>query len=152
MKIPVIQGNTFLKDHTFAAAKESYESQSGKVYTMTMIETILHNPFPIKECPGNNTYAINTEQDCVFYKDDRFELIVDARGFKRKHIICKIKKNSITITGNDKLKAIFASWVTANKRKLKRSYRLPKNVNPANSTCALSLEGILVLTAPWDRN
>ncbi|KAL3281070.1 hypothetical protein HHI36_004294 [Cryptolaemus montrouzieri] len=83
--------------------------------------------------------------DSVFFHSDRFEILVDARGYRPEELRCVITANNINVTAqkkecvNDSEKNISMS----------RNYQLPQDIIPENGNCCLSSDGILLITAPW---
>nr|QNJ44849.1 sHSP16.1 [Agasicles hygrophila] len=85
------------------------------------------------------------KMDAVFFHKDRFELLVDARGFTPNNIKCKMTPTFIEILGHRVEEPLNGSKSMS----LARKYQLPQAVKPEEGNCCFSTEGILLVTAPW---
>ncbi|CAG9837373.1 unnamed protein product [Diabrotica balteata] len=85
------------------------------------------------------------KMDAVFFHQDRFELLVDARGFRPEDIKCKMTTNLVEIIGQ-RQEALNSG---SKSMSLARNYHLPQPVKPEEGNCCFSTEGILLVTAPW---
>nr|AHE77379.1 heat shock protein [Lissorhoptrus oryzophilus] len=101
-----------------------------------------------KALEENQTSKIRfvSAMDHVIFHSDRFEILVDTRGFKPEEIKCNMTPTSVEVTAQTDAK------IDNNVQKrmsLSRQYMLPQNAVPENGVCCLSQEGILLITAPW---
>lgn len=71
--------------------------------------------------------------------------MIDVRGFRPEEIKCKITQEAVEVFAQKQEKIESTSKSMA----LARSYQLPQKANPAQGNCCLSIEGILLVTAPW---
>ncbi|XP_044267131.1 uncharacterized protein LOC123012951 [Tribolium madens] len=90
---------------------------------------------------------LGKEMDSVFFNDDRFELIVDTRGFKPEDVKCTVSPNAIEIIASKQ--EIQAG--TQRSMSTTRSYQLPQFIQPRRALCCFSREGILLVAVPWQR-
>ncbi|KAG5874944.1 hypothetical protein JTB14_018859 [Gonioctena quinquepunctata] len=79
--------------------------------------------------------------DTVFFHQDRFELLIDARGFQPEDIKCRITPNLVEILAQRQECCDKASRSMA----LTRNYQLPQCVKPQEGNCCYSSEGILLV-------
>ncbi|XP_030749538.1 alpha-crystallin B chain-like isoform X3 [Sitophilus oryzae] len=95
----------------------------------------------------NQSYSVfgTSVMDNVFFYQDRFEILVDARGFKPEEIKCTVTPRSVEVLAQTENQIENAQ----RRMTLTRQYVLPKNASPENGTCCLSNEGIFLVTAPW---
>lgn len=73
--------------------------------------------------------------------------MIDVRGFRPEEIKCKITYDAVEVFAQKQEKMQSASKSMA----LARTYQLPQRVIPTEGNCCLSIEGILLITAPWGR-
>ncbi|KAL1491444.1 hypothetical protein ABEB36_012042 [Hypothenemus hampei] len=83
--------------------------------------------------------------DKTMFHPDRFEIFIDARGFRPDEIKCTVTKHTIEIVAQKEDQCENAQKRTS----LIRQYFLPKNTVPENAQCCLTSEGTLLVTAPW---
>ncbi|XP_044751955.1 protein lethal(2)essential for life-like [Coccinella septempunctata] len=85
------------------------------------------------------------EMDSVFFLTDRFEILVDARGYKPEELRCVITANNVNVMAQKKE----CVNDTEKNVSMSRNYQLPQDIVPENGNCCLSSDGILLITAPW---
>ncbi|CAH1967276.1 unnamed protein product [Acanthoscelides obtectus] len=83
--------------------------------------------------------------DNIVFHSDRFEILIDVRGFRPEDISCKISPNMVEVFAQRQETADVVGRIIS----LSRNYQLPQNVRPENGDCYLSSEGVLLVTAPW---
>ncbi|RZC36378.1 HSP20 domain containing protein [Asbolus verrucosus] len=85
--------------------------------------------------------------DNVFFGNDRFELMVDTRGYRPEELKCTVGPNTIEITAQKQEVSAGAQRIL----ETARSYQLPQLVVPQQAVCCLSSEGLLLIVVPWQK-
>ncbi|KAJ8981723.1 hypothetical protein NQ317_003788 [Molorchus minor] len=83
--------------------------------------------------------------DNLFFHQDRFEILIDARGFRPEDIKCTMTQSILEVVGQRVENVSNA----CRSMSLARTYQFPQPVIPEEGTCCFSSEGILSITAPW---
>ncbi|XP_076269982.1 protein lethal(2)essential for life-like [Rhynchophorus ferrugineus] len=88
---------------------------------------------------------LNSIMDNVTFYQDRFEILVDIRGFKPEEIKCTVTQRAVEVLAQSE------DYSENNQKRmvLSRQYFLPKFANADAGSCCLSSEGVLLVTAPW---
>lgn len=76
-------------------------------------------------------------------------MVVDARGYAPENIRCTITANVVEVIAEKVERKPHGTSVVEQTQTMNRVYHLPNEVNPKTSTCRLSAEGILVVSAKW---
>ncbi|XP_018564634.1 major egg antigen-like [Anoplophora glabripennis] len=85
--------------------------------------------------------------DSVLFLQDRFEILIDARGFRPEDVKCSLTINLVEVAAQK-----YEKFNAGNKSMtLTRSYQLPQPIKPEEGICCMSSEGILLISAPWLR-
>lgn len=100
---------------------------------------------------NQNILQLTTEVDGVFFTCDKFELVVDVKGYSPENIRCTITGNAIEISATQKEEEGNGQQRCEKSVTMSRRYQLPANVNPYNSTCNLSSDGLLYVVVPWSK-
>ncbi|CAG9771188.1 unnamed protein product [Ceutorhynchus assimilis] len=80
----------------------------------------------------------------VFYQD-RFEILVDTRGYQPYEIKCLMTNKIVEVIAQKENQQDNAQKCNA----LMRQFVLPQNFVSENGQCCLSPDGVLTITAPW---
>ncbi|XP_025834572.1 alpha-crystallin B chain-like [Agrilus planipennis] len=90
--------------------------------------------------------------DSVFFHKDRFEVVIDVRGYCPNEIKCQMLGNVIEILAEKKDENECPGGTTNRVMTLTRRYELPQAIKPNCGSCALSSDGVLVICAPWNND
>ncbi|XP_056633938.1 alpha-crystallin B chain-like [Diorhabda carinulata] len=132
LQVPIKQCLSFIEDHCFNRATSTLK-EFGVDWTDISKP---RNTKLDKQIP---------KMDAVFFHSDRFDLLIDARGFRPEDIKCKMSPNLIEIIGQRQENANSGNKSMT----LSRNYQLPQAVKPEEGNCFFSTEGVLLVSAPW---
>ncbi|CAH0564217.1 unnamed protein product [Brassicogethes aeneus] len=82
------------------------------------------------------------EIDQAFYNNDRFEIVLDGRGYTPKHVKCVIAQDLVEIVAERETKAGHMSLI-------KKYPPLPRQWDSNSGDCCMSTEGIILVTGAW---
>lgn len=142
-ELPIERRGALDEDELFSTVKDKYRKE---------LEGRVVNPEMLAEINDPNILKLTTDTDGVFFTKERFELIVDLRGYKPENIRCIVTDNAIEIIAlrNDP-EMTAGTQKCQNSSSMSRRYQLPSSVNPQNSMCNLSSEGFLYISVPWNK-
>ncbi|XP_050311431.1 alpha-crystallin A chain-like [Anthonomus grandis grandis] len=128
----------FAQDPCFEKIKRSFESIGFK-WQEELVDKL--------KTSSNLDRVTSLIMDKAFFLPDRFEILIDARGFRPEDIKCMLTANSLEVSAQKEDRTD-----NAQKRiSLTRQYVLPQNAVPEKGQCCLSSDGMLLVTAPWLR-
>ncbi|KAH0813711.1 hypothetical protein GEV33_009079 [Tenebrio molitor] len=103
------------------------------------------HPEPNWSPPGVDPEGVGKEMDSVFFNDDRFELMVDTRGYRPEDLRCTISPNSVMVVAQ---RDEVASG-TQRSLSTTRSYQLPQFVVPQQACLREQIKIESIGQGPW---
>ncbi|XP_017773167.1 PREDICTED: uncharacterized protein LOC108560222 [Nicrophorus vespilloides] len=85
----------------------------------------------------------------IYIHEDRFEAIVDTRGYAPNEIKCLVNEGYLEITATSGQNQLHNGFPTSVEKTLSRKFKMVRPVVPERSVCCLSNDGMLLIAAPW---
>lgn len=98
-----------------------------------------------------NILNLTSDADGVYFSDEKFELVVDVRGYKPENIKCVVTGTVIEINASQIIQEANGSKNYEKSMSMTRAYQLPSQINPQTSICNLSSDGFLYIMAQWNK-
>ncbi|KAJ8913521.1 hypothetical protein NQ315_017072 [Exocentrus adspersus] len=136
--LPIKQCVAFLQDKLFERARAALQ-EAGTLNHWTELS---------RNVSGKSIDELAEEEsmmDSVLFHQDRFEIMIDARGFRPEDVKCSMTPNVVEVLAQKQEKVNSTTRTIS----LTRTYQLPQVIKPEEGTCYLSSEGLLLITAPW---
>ncbi|GLV39261.1 hypothetical protein CBL_06311 [Carabus blaptoides fortunei] len=87
-------------------------------------------------------YALS-HMEYAYFHNDRFELIVNVKGYKPEDIRVNVLVDKIELLTQKPLTQTQQNIITT------RLYQLPQRICPCSGYCQINSEGVLLIWAPW---
>ncbi|KAI4459737.1 heat shock protein hsp-12.2-related [Holotrichia oblita] len=141
--IPLNHCGAFDEDAVFASVKDKYRQEQTEPQGV--------NPELQAAISDPNVLKLTSDADGVYFSNDKFELVVDVRGYKPENVKCIVTGNVIEVNASQTIQEANGSKSYEKSMSMNRAYQLPSQINPQTSVCNLSSDGFLYVMAAWNK-